>query len=180
MRALSCHFLTQADKENRTIDERGRAYLRWLLLAIVIGGFPALARAQGAPDVVWSRDYPTGNTTAVAFAPNGQTVFAGTTDKAANLWRASDGTSLLRVSHGQNGCGTVNDVAYSPDNSLVATINGCTLKLWSVADGALVRTIGIGGGANASFSSVAIAFSPDGQIGASSIAFAFDRGAASL
>src|SRR2546423_831709 len=94
--------------------------------------------------------------------------------------RASDGTSLLRVSHGQNGCGTVNDVAYSPDNSLVATINGCTLKLWSVVDGTLIRTIGIGGGANASFSSVAIAFSPDGQIVASSIAVAYHSGAVSL
>src|SRR6266516_1546078 len=127
MRAPIAYNLPPA-RRNRTKDESINRYLHWLLLVIAILTCPEVTRAQGSPDVVWKSDYPTGNVSPIAYAPNAQTVFTGATDKAANLWRASDGASLIRVSHGQNGCGSVRDVAYSPDNTLLATINGCTLK----------------------------------------------------
>src|SRR2546423_2188603 len=111
--------------------------------------------------------------TSIGYAPNGQSIFTGESDKAANLWRASDGLSLWRVRHGQNGCGTVSDVAYSPDNTIVATLNGCDLKLWNVADGTLIRTINSGGVANAGFAAVGLAFSPDGLFVASSSQVAY-------
>src|SRR2546423_12365089 len=112
-----------ARKANPAADVRAL-----IAIAVLVVSFSA-AQAQGPPDVVWQSAYPTGNVTSIGYAPNGQSIFTGESDKAANLWRASDGLSLWRVRHGQNGCGSVSDVAYSADNTIVATLNGCTLKL---------------------------------------------------
>src|ERR1051325_3950478 len=149
------------------LSTRSVLRLRWILSVAVLVVCSAVTPAQGPPDVVWTSDYPTGNATSVAFAPNGQTIFTGESDKAANLWPASDGGAVFRVVAGQIGCGAVNDVAYSPDNTMLATVNGCTLKLWSAANGQLMTTINSAGGANASIARTSVAFAPNGQIVAS-------------
>jgi WD40 repeat protein/cell division septation protein DedD len=119
------------------------------------------ARGQGRADLVWSSAAGQG-LTSVAYAPDGQTVFVGQSDRAATLWRASDGALLRRVSFGELGCGTVNDVTYSPDSQTIAAISGCTARLFNASDGTLVRKLTTGGGSNAFHAFSALAFSPDG------------------
>lgn len=69
-------------------------------------------------------------------------------------------------------------MAYSPDGQMVATIMGCSIKLWLVATGTLIRTISSGGGANASLASTSLAFSPDGQFIAAAVSVAYHKGSA--
>ena len=135
---------------------------------------PPAARAQGRADVVWSSASGQG-LTSVAYAPDGQTVFVGQSDRAATLWRASDGALLRRVSFGEIGCGTVNDVTYSPDSKTIAAISGCTARLFNASDSTLVRKLNTGGGANAFHAATSLAFSPDGQFLATAIVEAYPR-----
>jgi WD40 repeat protein len=160
----------------RSNHDQACSILKILISTVVVVSCAAHARAQGPPDIIWSSDYATGGPTSVAIDPNRQTVVSGESDKATELWFAANGAPLARLVQGQIGCGTVNDVAYSPDGQVVATINGCTLKLWSVATGALLRTINSGGGANAFNSHTSVVFSPDGQIVAASVSVAYGSG----
>jgi len=123
---------------------------------------PPKARGQGRADVVWSSASGQG-LTSVAYAPDGQTVFVGQSNRAASLWRASDGAALGVFAFNELGCGTVNDVTYSPDSKTIAAISGCTARLFNVSDGTLVLKLGTGGGANAFHAATSLAFSPDGQ-----------------
>src|SRR2546423_4574360 len=87
--------------------------------------------------------------------PDGQIVASGSADRTTKLWRTSDGT-LLRtlVQCSGVGCRGASSIAFSPDGQTLATA-GSSLKLWNVANGALIRTISAG--------VASIAFSPDGQ-----------------
>lgn len=97
---------------------------------------------------------------AVAFSPDGQALLAGT-----QLRRVSDGALLLNFRLPYNGNGP-NAVALSPDGQILAAgsnaidqygdCTDCTVKLWRISDGALLRTIK---GGNDGITSVA--FSPN-------------------
>src|SRR5256885_12267738 len=92
-----------------------------IAIVVLVASFSA-AQAQGPPDVVWQSAYPTGNVTSIGYAPNGQSIFTGESDKAANLWRASDGLSLWRVRHREKWCGSQRDVSFSADTSDADTL----------------------------------------------------------
>src|ERR1041384_3701787 len=104
-----------------------------ILLGAVLLSFPPSISGQGRPDIVWSSIYPA-NVSSVAYAPDGKTVFSGNGynhgGRPGNLWSAADGSLLRSVSVQEIGCGEINRVAYSPDGQVVATITGCTTKLW--------------------------------------------------
>ena len=75
----------------------------------------------------------------VAFAPDGETLASGSTDRTIKLWRVLDG-ALLRTLTGHTG--PVKSVAYSADaQTLASGSRDDTIKLWRLADGALLRTL---------------------------------------
>src|ERR1051326_1383407 len=120
------------------------------------------ARAQGAPDVVWTGS-ASSTVNAVAYAPDGLTVLSGQADKNSTLWGAGAGTALRTFfSASGNGCGGTNSVAYSPDGRTAASATGCDVRLWRVSDGSLIRVIANTTGANSFQQPTAVAFSPDG------------------
>ena len=99
------------------------------------------ARAQGAPDIVWSGG-ASSTVNSVAYAPDGQSVLSGQADKSSTLWAAAGGTKLRAFfSASGNGCGGTNSVAYSPDGRTAASATGCDVRLWRVSDGSLIRVI---------------------------------------
>src|SRR5215216_683612 len=141
---------------------------------LVLFSSPPETRGQGRADVVWSSASGQG-LTSVAYAPDGRTVFVGQTNRAASLWRASDGAALGVFAFNELGCGTVNDVTYSPDSKTIAAISGCTARLFNASDGTLVRKLTTGGGANAFHAATSLAFSPDGQFLATALVEAYPR-----
>src|SRR5205085_7949782 len=76
---------------------------------------------------------------ALAWSPDGQTL-ASSGPAQVELWRA-DGTLRRTLAMDQSDNG-VTSVAFSPDGQMLATgsFNG-SIKLWRVADGALLKEI---------------------------------------
>jgi WD40 repeat protein len=114
---------------------------------------------------------PCGRTRSIAFSPDGRLLATGTQGSRPNvhLWRLSDGG---RVRDTDGAAMTAYHVEFSPDGRLLATAGGYTeaggalnalpeiVKLFDVADGALVRTIPAHCGSYASTA----AFSHDGAL----------------
>ena len=102
----------------------------------------------------------------VAFSPDGSllaTSLSGTDN--LGMWRITDGSLLHALNANVGG---VNAVAFSPDGTLLASAGGfggagTSIKIWRVADAALVTTIATSSG----YSIDQLAFSPDGTVLAS-------------
>lgn len=105
---------------------------------------PALAAAQGRPDIAWMRGGIESNTLAVSYSSDGQMVAAAGNSKV-KVWRASDGMllrtfdryrtlSLVRFSRSTDSPDVL--AIYGQDSD---DVNG--VKLWRVADGALLLNI---------------------------------------
>ena len=96
--------------------------------------------------------------TAVAFSPDGRTLFAGSTDGRLHAWSLPDGRWLRSFDWGQ---GIVQTLSLSPDGRLLAGAgmgSGVTAKVWDAASGQLRQSLGSSNpGVNQ------IAFSPDGR-----------------
>ena len=97
-----------------------------------------------------------GEAYAVAYAPDGAHVFAGTRSNVVKMFDTSTG-ELTQAFTGHKDW--VNDVAISPDGKVLATgSKDRTIRLWDVASGNEVRTLeGHKGWVNG------LAFSPDGS-----------------
>lgn len=127
---------------------------RVLLLTLSAVAAATAAHAQGPPNIRW-RGTHTNLATSAAYSPDGTLVASGSNDHRTRVFRASDGELLLTLVQCSGvGCRGPNEVAFSPDGQLLATVGG-SLKLWRISDGTLVRTINVG------FADMA--FSPDGQ-----------------
>ena len=87
--------------------------------------------------------------TSLAFSPDGAFVASGAEDLVVRLWRTSDGTLLKTLAHPVR----ITSVAFSPDGRTLASGSREGVRLWSVSDWALMRTV------NAS--AMAVAFWPD-------------------
>ncbi|MBI3844937.1 MAG: PD40 domain-containing protein [Planctomycetes bacterium] len=104
-----------------------------------------------------------GNTTDVAYSPDGRIVASCGTDNTIKLWDAASG-ALLRTLSGH--ADDVNTIAFSPDGQWIASGAGgsdvpgeSTIKLWRVSDGFLLRTLA----GHADFVDD-VDFSPDGAV----------------
>ncbi len=94
-----------------------------------------------------------------AFAPDGKRLFAGDFHGALLCWSFGDQQPAVQWSVKDTGHGWVRSVSTSRNGELVATSgNDGVVRLWSTADGTLVRELK--GHANYVFS---IAFHPDGK-----------------
>jgi WD40 repeat protein len=116
----------------------------------------------------------------LAYSPDGRTIAAGGEAPQPNvrLWNATDLIVLHDVAgHGQPDHGVTYAVAFSPDSQILATAGieavdlssasepGAEMvKLWDVASGSLLRVIP----ATSGFYSMAVAFSHDGALLATS------------
>jgi WD40 repeat protein len=81
-------------------------------------------------------------------------VASGGIDGRIILWRVSDGTELQSLPDYE---GTLGQVGFSPDGSLLAASGGAGIKLWRTTDGALLWEFNSGG------ATVSFRFSPDGN-----------------
>lgn len=118
-----------------------------------------------------TRAHPIG-VSSVAFNPDGQTFASGGYDNTIKLWNLHTGKLLRTVTAHLE---PISSVAFSPDGQiLVSSSEDKTIKLWNLRSGELLRTLsGESGWFNYDFDPnitpvYAIAFSPDGQILASS------------
>jgi predicted Ser/Thr protein kinase len=92
----------------------------------------------------------------VAYSPDGKRLASASADWTVKIWDAASG-GLLHTLRGHSG--HVRDAAFSHDGRLL--VSACpddrALRVWQVADGALVRTIPVKAGC------VSVAYSPDGN-----------------
>jgi WD40 repeat protein len=106
---------------------------------------------------------------AVAFSPDGQFIGLGDT-RGVKLRRTSDGTLVRSFGAGSADL-FIHSIAFSPDGQRIAaavtnldptyaTCVDCTIKLWDVADGALLHTYTNGAGVERA----KVAFSPNGKL----------------
>ena len=107
----------------------------------------------------------------ISYSPDGKVLASGYDDDTVKLWSTQDG-SLIRTLEVNGNYQTfypsmmkneVNSVAFSPDSKVLATgSNDSTVKLWSIQDRSLIRTLEWYDGPVLS-----VAFSPDGKVLAS-------------
>ncbi len=102
-------------------------------------------------------------TSSLAFSPDDTLLASSGCDNTIKLWQVSDG-SLHQTLPGHEYWGGygVQDVAFSPDGSTLASAGANTVRLWHIPDGTLLRSVLV---ANQLVYSVA--FSPDGSMLAS-------------
>jgi len=99
----------------------------------------------------------TGNITALAFSPDGQTLASAISydGGAIRLWNVADGSSSLTLQEANENIYTL---AFSPDGSMLACGSSSSAKLWRITDGVLLRKFTAFGNVNS------VAFSPDGKL----------------
>jgi WD40 repeat protein/class 3 adenylate cyclase len=113
----------------------------------------------GAASLDYARHIFRGHSDAVnsaVFAPNGQTMLTGSTDKTARLWDIQTGDEVRRFTGHTD---LIWAVAFAPDGKHIATASGdTTVRLWDPQSGAEVRRLtGHTGFVDA------VAFAPNGQ-----------------
>jgi WD40 repeat protein len=78
-----------------------------------------------------------------AFSEDGTKVLTYAPDGTARVWSAEDGSSIAVLEDRDDALGRLQDAAFSPDGSLVATapfVNS-TAKIWDVESGTLIREL---------------------------------------
>jgi WD40 repeat protein len=112
-------------------------------------------------------DGPRGTILALAISPDGESIFASTSQEQGDLWDAKSGRRKHRLDSDRKGVGEC--AAFTPDGRRVvvgygwggggtSTDGNWAARLWSVSDGKLIREIGVHGDGVRQ-----IAISPDGN-----------------
>jgi WD40 repeat protein len=138
------------------------------LLAVGGGGFNKDTEKAWGELRVWdatagkellSVSWAENRVTNIAFAPDGKTLAACSSNGAVALWDVATGKKLGDLGTNPNGA---TGLAYSPDGKLVACGNfyrELTIKLWDAATGKEVRTVS----KKANVSAFTLRFTPDGK-----------------
>jgi|GEM_PF-3950106 len=76
--------------------------------------------------------------TCLAWAPDGQSIVSGSTDRTVILWDATTAQKIRNFNHGA----WIQSVAFSPDGTLIASgAADNIIKIWDAETGDLVRTL---------------------------------------
>jgi WD40 repeat protein len=93
----------------------------------------------------------------VAFSPNGEIIASASRDETVALWNAKNGSLLKKLTGAR---GDILSVSFSPDGTMLADNGNGDIRIWSVDDGTLLRTIQTN-------DAMKVQFSPDGETVAS-------------
>lgn len=103
-----------------------------------------------------------GDTRAIVFTPDNQYLISagGNSDRRIRLWRVATG-ALVRTFNGgtQAHFGPITSISLSPDGQSLVSAGYIDVKLWTVSNGALARTITL----TTTSQPIAAAFAPDMQ-----------------
>lgn len=107
---------------------------------------------------IWKHSYPgTGWVLDVEFSPDGEFVAGGGFDGTARVWRVADGEVIKELENSSAEIiSVVDEIAFSPDGSLLTAASGDDVLLWRTRDWSLHSRL-----VNPS-SVQSVAFSPDG------------------
>jgi WD40 repeat protein len=97
---------------------------------------------------------PDGGVYRAQYSHDGATILTLSADGGARLWDAATGALRFDLGHPR----TVQDAAFSPDDGVVATSAGKTVRLWDVATGHMIAVL-----SGHTDDVVRVAFSPDGR-----------------
>lgn len=139
----------------RTFDGQRSAFSPDGTVLAVAGWNAPSVELRRVEDGVLLRALDAGRTPySLAFSPDGEVLAVGAYDEA-QLWRVADGALLRALPHALPGYAErVVDAAFSPDGALLATATAgdpglmaataapaLAIRVWRVADGALVRSL---------------------------------------
>ncbi|MFI5953796.1 TIR domain-containing protein [Cryptosporangium sp. NPDC051539] len=158
-----------ARSPSSSVPDPSTRYRLWMIIAaaLVFAGFvTAVAlHVYGSPTTSANALVLTGHTgevTAVAFSPDGETIATASRDLTVRLWDTSTGQTIRIIAPAPQ---SPNDpttpvpaIAFSPDGKTLATTGSDGIALRNTATGKTTRTL-----AGHTGEVTAVAFSPDGE-----------------
>jgi WD40 repeat protein len=103
---------------------------------------PPLVRSQNSPDILWLRKTNSDRINAIIFAPDGQRLISGSSDRLIDFWflNGNHQTTLNKLATPVHES-SIEGLAMSPDSSRLVSVNYQTVKLWQFGSTLTVKNL---------------------------------------